>query len=131
MPVQERTVWDESFIAAADLRTKKYYAAKISAANTVDLAGAVGDTFGGVIVVENDIAKGVVCRLIGLSKAISGAAVTLGAYITVDGAGKFIDQAAAATVNNTIWGIALSATDGADEIFQLMVLPMLITGAGS
>jgi len=129
MPVQERTVWDESFIAAADLSAKKYFAAKISADNTVDLAGAVGDTFGGVIVVENDIGRGVVCRLLGLSKAISGAAVTVGVYITVDGNGKFIDQAAAAGVNNTIWGIALSATSGADEIFQLMVLPQLIQGA--
>ena len=66
MPVQERTIWDESFIAAADLSAKKYFAAKISAANTVDLAGAVGDTFGGVIVVENTSGKGVVCRHLGL-----------------------------------------------------------------
>lgn len=130
MPVQERTVWDESFIAGADLSTKKYLAAKISADNTVDAATAVGDPFGGVIVVENTSGKGVVCRLLGLSKGISGAAISIGDLLTVDGNSKFIVTAAAAGVNNSIWGIALSAADGADEIIQIMVMPMIWQGAG-
>ena len=130
MPVQERTIWDESFIAGADLSAKKYLGAKISADNTVDLATtAASDTFGGVIVVANGSGKGVVCRLLGLSKGISGAAVSVGDYLTVDGAGKFIVQAAASGANQNIWGIALSAASGADEIIQMMVFPMIIQGA--
>jgi hypothetical protein len=114
----EHSVYDESFIAGADLSGKQFYAVKISAARTVALGAAATDRCIGIL--QNDPASGqaAVVRMIGLSKAISGAAVTVGAEVTSDAAGKLIDVAGA---TGRCVGVAVEATTGADQLFTLFV----------
>lgn len=53
----------------------------------------------------------------GVTKGISGAAITVGSKVEVDAAGKFITQSAGVTV-----GFALLAAGGADEIITVALV---------
>lgn len=81
-----------------------------------DLAGAAAKIIG---VLQNDPNTGQAASVMvnGRTKAISGAAVTLGAEVEVDAGGKFIDFSAGIKA-----GVALEATGAADEIFSVLLV---------
>jgi proline dehydrogenase len=72
-----------------------------------------------------DVATGKVVasvRMSGISRAISGGAITVGAAVTIDAAGKFVAAATAAGTN--IVGKAMTATTATDQMFDVWLASM-------
>lgn len=101
-------ILDFSFNAGADLTGKQFFFVKLDASGDVVLAGNGERAIG---VLQNDPAQDEAAsvRLEGISKVVSGAAVTLPNLIGSDAAGKAVP---AASTDQTL-GEALS-TSGAD-----------------
>jgi len=76
--------------AAADLSTKQFYAVKITAARAVNVASSGGEAIYGIL--QNNPTSGLAADvgILGVSKAIIGAAVSAGDYLMTDTAGKLI-----------------------------------------
>lgn len=87
-----------------------------STSGGADLAGAAVKVIG-VLQNDPDTGQAASVMVLGRTKAISGASVTLGAEVEVDSAGKFIDLASGIAA-----GVALEATGAADEIFSVLLV---------
>lgn len=117
-------------VSGSDLSNKAnlYHVVKLSAANTVALAGAVSDMLLGVLV--NCPAAGEAAAVAGpgsIVGCVAGGLVSAGDYITTDGTGQGVKANPAAAANNNVVGIALTgASSGA--CFTLLVLPQRIQG---
>lgn len=103
-----------------------------TAADQVKLPAAIGDRIVGVAIQEGDPAatgkdagqKNPAIQSSGEVIAISGAAITRGAPVKVDAAGKFIAAGGEATTTVVnVAGIAITATSAADEEFVLQLAP--------
>lgn len=106
--------------AAADLSGDQYKIVKLSSGNAV-LAGATQ----GIGVLQNKPKDGgsgsptASVMLLGTSRVLTGAAVTEGALVTANAAGK----AVAATTGQQAIGIALAAASDADQIIEILLTP--------
>jgi hypothetical protein len=125
-----------TYKAAADLSTKQWYACKLSTTvdKAVDVAtGATAATdFIGVIespgvapragaspgITTLTTQENVAVVWGGMTRALSGAAITRGALVTVNTAGKFI----AATTGTVVVGRAEESVGAADRIFSLLLV---------
>lgn len=104
-----------SFIAEVDLTAKKYFAVKLGSNDQeVDLAGA-NEGIGILMNSPNVGETAEVAMLGGGALGNSGAAIAKGAVVRSDAAGKLVT----AVGTNLALGIALSATSGADEYFEI------------
>jgi hypothetical protein len=102
--------------AAADLSTKQYYAMKVSAANTVNVASAAGEPVIGFLQNKPSAAnEAATVAYTGRTKAVAGAAVAAGAYVKVLANGK-VDDASTAMTADASGASATAATTGAHTI---------------
>lgn len=86
----EKPLFQDSFLAAADLSAKRYYAVKLDTAGKIVLAGAGEGSIG---ILQRGEGVGKVCpvMMLGISYAILGAAVaTPGTNLTPDANGKLV-----------------------------------------
>lgn len=108
-------IWTTTLPAAGDLSSSQYLGL-VATGGEAAVAGA-GDKIVGVLQNNPDAAgKAASVMVHGLTKAISGAAVTAGVEVEVDAAGKFITLSAGESV-----GFAKDAAAGADSIFSVIL----------
>lgn len=119
----ELQVFDDSFEAAADLRTKQFYLVKLDANRKVVLASAATDNIIGVLQNKPNTGQSAKVRLIGISKVVAGAAFTLATntWLTSDANGKAVAAAPAAGTNNGVVGQPYESATAADDIVTALV----------
>jgi hypothetical protein len=100
---------------AVDLTNKEFFAAKRTAGG-LNLCGA-GDFCDGVISEGKAAGLSSSIKTGNQVKAIAGAAVAVGAKVTPNAAAKFIT----ATAGSEVFGTAISAAAGADELFTIEI----------
>ena len=105
--------------AAADLSAKQFYAAKLTAARSVNLASTGGEAIYGIL--QNKPVSGEVADLaiFGVCKAAAGAAFSAGAALMTDTTGRLITQ----TSTNATVGVALEAATVAGQIVTVKIIP--------
>lgn len=113
-------------LAAALDRAKDGRFVKTAVAANIVATGT--EMFAGVFQEDLDAAKvatgkaTVSVRMAGISRAISGGAITVGAPVTIDANGKFVASGTGAGTN--IVGKALTATTATDQYFDCWLAPM-------
>lgn len=117
---QQTGVLDITFKAAGDLDDKQYYIVKMSAADTIDLAGANTDHAIGVLQNKPKTGEAAVIRVLGTTKYVShgGSAVSVGNLICPDSNGK--GEVADADLDFVI-GIALEASAADNDILEMLL----------
>lgn len=106
-----------TFMAAANLSTKRFYLVVISAEQTVNLAGAAAS---GAYPLQNDpdaAGEDALVEMKGTSKVVAGAAFAAGARITPNGSA----QAITATTGQPFCGRALEAATAANDIVEYVI----------
>lgn len=104
------------FVAETDLSTHQFKALSPGTnEGEADLSDATAP-FLGVLQNSPELGHAVEVMNKGVTKAISGAAVTLHAEVEVDATGRFVDLAAGTAV-----GIAFSAAGAADETITVLL----------
>jgi hypothetical protein len=127
--------------AGADLSAAAKLAVKVGSADDEVVKGTLGSDCVGIVVTGAAAAAEVVVQTSGVATATSGAAVTLGAELICNAAGKVIDNPG--TAGYFVLGTALNDTAGADAdvhvlltqrganpTVQTKVQTTLIAGAG-
>lgn len=115
----ETNVYTMTLPAHDDLSGSQYLCITVNGTSgNADVAGA-GAKCIGVLQNEPSTGQAASVRVMGITKAISGAAVTVGDAVASDAAGKVVTQATTAV---TV-GVALEAAGGADEIISVLLLP--------
>lgn len=106
-------------LANADLSAKQFYAVKLADASgvaQVALASSAGEGIFGIL--QNKPTSGLpadVCVL-GVTKAVAGAAITSGAQVMTNASGKIIT---AATAGSAVVGFALETAAGDGSIITI------------
>lgn len=124
----ETPVLDMTFPASADLSTKQFLATDLDANGRVIIVAAAGSRVLGVLQDKpTAIDQGCQIRLAGITKMISGGAITVGDLVASDNAGK--GKTASALVQATgaasnVLGIALTGAANGDAF------PVFLTLAG-
>lgn len=108
-----------TFKAGADLSAKQYYAVKYSAADTVILTAAAGTEVNAIGILQNKPAdtQAATVMVAGVSKAIAGAAITVGTLVMADNGGKVI----AATTGTKALGLALVAATADGDVISVLI----------
>lgn len=106
-------------LANADLSAKQFYAVKLANASgvaQVALATAAGEGIFGIL--QNKPVSGAVADVcvLGVTKAVAGAAITSGAQIMTTAAGKVIT---AATAGSAVIGWALESAGADGEVITI------------
>lgn len=110
-----------SLKAAADLSTKQGYFVEVSAANTVNVCNAITGVAVGVLRNKPDAAdKAAEVAILGTTKVIAGAAISVGAKVAPTAAGKA--QTAVSTQYSR--GIALTAAAADGDEIEILLLPI-------
>jgi hypothetical protein len=115
--------FERTFVAAADLSAKQFYIVKLdSSSNGIALSAAATDVHIGVL--QNTPASGeaATVRFLGTSKVVAGAAITKGAYVAADSAGK---AAATTTDKDNSIGVALEAAAADGDIIEVLLAPVM------
>lgn len=115
----EMDVLDITFIAGADLSAKQYHFVKLTADNTVEVAGAGEQAIG---ILQNKPTAGLAARVrvFGVSRFINGTAgaIAYGVKVKSDGDGHGV----AATNNKDLYfGIVLDGVAAVNEIATMLV----------
>lgn len=105
-------------VAAADYRTKRYYAMVESTIDTATLAGA-GVHIRGVLVNEPNIGKVAEVQTSGQTKGVAGAAITTQGLLTTDSSGRFILASGAGVKFNAV---ALETAAAAGNIIDIELI---------
>ena len=116
----ESRIYDESYDSVGDLSAKQFFAVKLDANGKIVLAAAATDQVLGILQNDPKAAQAGQVRHLGISKAVAGAAITLGDEVISDAAGKVISTAAA---GDRVIGHALEAAAA-----DLDVISVLMTG---
>lgn len=110
-----------SLDSVTDLSTKQYLGGKITAANTVGVVSASTDNAIGIIqgkiVGTAGNPRAVEVMVSGVSKAVAGAAVTVGSLVMFDANGKVVN----ATATHEAIGTALEGCSNANEIISVLI----------
>lgn len=93
--MQSHSLLDITFKAAADLSSYQYHFVYLSAANTVNVAGANAKTIGILQNKPDAAGESALVRVMGTSQLVAGEAFAVGKYITAksDGHGEIADAA--------------------------------------
>ena len=104
-------------VAGADLSSSQFYGVKLDASGDAVLCDTLGEACVGIL--TNDPASGIAAGITigGAQKAVSGAAVAAGAFVTVNAAGKFITAASGHAIN----GVAQSASSADGELITVVL----------
>lgn len=118
----ELQIWDHTFLAAADLTTLQFRIVKLMAnKREVNVATAAADALLGVNQEKpSAVGRPTSVRLLGISKVVAGAAITIHSAITSDGFGRAI---ATTTAGNSVLGYALEAATAIGDIITVLILP--------
>ena len=110
----------ETFVTGADLSTYKNRWMKVSADNTVSLATAVTDSIIGVLDDTPYAAAGAqaAVRMSGTAEIVAGAAISAGAKVTTDSAGR----AVTATSGQAYFGIAIQAATALADLIEVNIM---------
>jgi len=112
-------------IAAADLTDNQYCIVRNAGSETVNVASlaAAGFSVAPIGVLQNKPASGqhATVAYAGVSKVITGAAVTAGVMVTTNGSGRAI--AAVTGSEQIVIGRALTATSADGEIASVLLFP--------
>lgn len=114
-------VLSRSFTAEVSLATKQFYAVKLGSGtdDNVDLAGA-GEAVIGVVQNNPAITEQADVMLLGTTKIVAGAAITKGAYVKSDSAGKAV---ATTTDRDKSFGRALTTAGADGDIIEIILTP--------
>jgi hypothetical protein len=106
--------------AAADLSSNQFYAVKVTGSRQVNLASTGGEIIYGIL--QNKPTSGLVADvgILGVTKAIAGAAITAGAALMTDTSGRLIT----ATSTNHRVGIALETVTATGQVFTAYIQPL-------
>jgi hypothetical protein len=104
--------------AAVDLSASQYYAVKITAARTVNLANAGGEPIYGILQNQPTPGEAADVGIFGVMKAAAGAAFAAGAQLQTDTTGRLIT----ATGTNHRVATAIEAATAAGQICTVAVL---------
>lgn len=100
----EMTIWDETYLANADLSAKRFFAVEDVSAGKVDLCNNAGDKTCGILQNQPKAGEAANVRHLGISKAVTdgnAAAIAVGDQLGTNAAGKLVKK----TANND-WIIA-------------------------
>lgn len=104
----------ESYVSAADLRTKQWYCVELTAANTVNVCNAATDRCIGVLNNNPNTGHAATVNMLGRTPAVSdgsGTAIAAGDYVGPNSSGKVVKKE---TADYRTIGLAMqaSAADG-------------------
>lgn len=103
--------FEDTFKAGADLSAEQYKLVKVTASNTVEVAGA-GELAIGVLQDKPVADQGGNVTVIGLTKVVAGGTIAAGAKVAANATG----QAVVAAAGNEVLGIAQEAGVANDVI---------------
>lgn len=106
-----------ALIAAADLSAKQYYCVEVDSAGKAALSGA-GELVYGILQNKPTAADRAEVMRLGVSKAVAGAAIAVGAEVASDAAGKIVT----ATTGDRVVGIAREAAAADGNIIAIDVM---------
>lgn len=112
--------------AGADLSAKQFYAVKLTAADTIDVAGAASDLCIGILQDAPASGKGGSVQVLGISKASSdgsGTAIAVGDRVGPNSSGQLVKKA---TADYNAMGIALDASVAAGTIIRVLLIPGMV-----
>jgi hypothetical protein len=113
---------DRSFKAGANLSAKQYYFVKLdSTQNQMVLAAAATDKILGVLQdapTSGDYGRVTLLNGQGTTLVTAAAAISLGAFVTSDSAGKAV---ATTTAGNLVCGVALEAATADGNLIEIML----------
>lgn len=117
---------------ATDFTNQRYHMVRLTAANEVqvasDSAGSDPATLIGVAQTNQVSGRAINVGYFGESKVVAGGAITVGRWITSNGAGR----AAAAASGDNVIGQALTAPGANGDIFRALIFPVWrLTGPAS
>lgn len=106
-------------VAAADLSAKQYHVVALASTSkqVKTAAAATGAVIG---ILQNDPLSGEAASVVGagMTKAVSGAAISAGDLVTANSTGQCI---ATTTANNKVVGKAITAAAGTAVLFEVFV----------
>lgn len=107
-----------TFVASSDFSSSQYCAAIVDANGQAALAGA-GVNADGIMQDKPVIGRSGGVAVLGISKAIAGAAVPAGALVMSNASGQLIP----ATATNFAIGKAITAASGVGVVFSVLLRP--------
>ena len=114
-----------SFTAAADLRTKQWFAVELTAKDTVNVTNAATDRSIGILMNAPDVGGEAQVHLFGSKmKGISdgsGTAIAVGDHVGPNNAGKLVKKA---TTDYSVVGIANDASTADGVIIEIIAMPV-------
>ena len=114
---QSNNLTEKTLVAGEDLSGKQYYIVQLAADGDVEVGEGATDLIVGVLQNKPQSGEAALYRFGGTSKVIAGGAVTVGAWVTSDSAGKAV---ATTTDGDITIGRALEAADDGD-IFEVQL----------
>lgn len=123
MATEQRGFGIGTQLANADLRTAQFLCVKLvndSGKAEVALNTTSGGKIAGILQNKPNTDEPADVQVVGVSKAVAGAAITAGVNVMSDAAGKVI---LAATAGSTMVGIALTSAGALNEIIDVLLLP--------
>lgn len=112
-------VFTFTYMAAADLSTKRYHGMRISAEMTVNTSGAAAEDTIGVLINEPSAAgMAASVRILGTAEVMAGAAFAAGARLTTNAAGRWIT----ATTGQAYHAIASHAATADGDVVEALLL---------
>jgi hypothetical protein len=114
--IEGSSALSQSMTAAADLSAKQNYLVKVTAANTVNLAGN-GELAIGSLINAPAAAATAHVQVVGVASVSAGAAVAAGAQVAADANG----QGVTATTGEKVIGIALNAAAAQDDVLSVLL----------
>jgi hypothetical protein len=109
--------------AAADLSSSQFYVVKLTGARQVNLAAATTDVAYGILQNKPTLGQAADVGLLGVSKAVAGAAVAAGAGLMTNTSGQVIT----ATTGNKRLGQAIEAATAAGQLITIALVPQGVT----
>lgn len=119
----EFALYEDSFVAGADLRLKQRYGVKISAVDTIVLIAAATDRAIGVLQNKPNIGEPAEVMVLGKSRVISdgsGTAIAAGDPVGFSADGIVVKKA---TDNDACCGISYSVSAAAGVIITVFLIP--------
>lgn len=116
-------VFDHTFPAGADLRTKQRYFVELANTGKVDVCNAAADVAIGVLQNKPNSNQAANIRILGIAEVISdgsGTAIAIGDQVGPNSSGKAVKKA---TADYSVAGIALDASSADGTIIRVLLLP--------
>jgi hypothetical protein len=105
--------------AAADLSASQFYACKITAARSVNLASTGGEPIYGIIQNKPTSGQAVDVGILGVTKAVAGGSFSAGAALMTDTSGRLITQ----TGSTHRVATAIEAATAAGQLITVAIVP--------